>query len=163
MRKLYYIVRCSLETIKAAIHCRRCGFSLNERNVLCECVNLREAFNLMDVGFIPVKVSYADNGGYDGFYFRRTPALLMALDTYRKTIREAVDAVDYGDLVSVCRVPGSQISPISDMELENVIAPRGHVMEAFAYESWPVEMRQAYIVADAGTRRKMVDEVYQRG
>lgn len=161
MTKFYYAARCLFENMKAAIHCKRYGFTANEINLLCEPVNLREALFLIEAGFSPVEVQYTDNGAWDAFFFRRTPAMLMTLEVYREEIRKATGAVDYFDLAAVCDIPGSKISPIDDTALANVIAPRGHVCEAFAYESWPVEQRKAYIAADADTRRRMVDTVYQ--
>lgn len=163
MRKFFYAILCMFMNIKSAFHCWRCGFSCNELNVRTELVDLREAFHLLSMGFEPVQVDYTNNGTHDTFYFRRSAMLLMALDTYRKAIRTTVNAVDYDDLTAVCTIPGSQISPIDDKTLENVIASRGHVREAFAYMSWPVETRQAYIAANADTRRRMVDDAYRRG
>lgn len=163
MRKLYFMILCWIENIKAAIHCKRCGFPVNKINVLCEFVNLRDALHLLSAGFEPVEVDHADNGGDDTFYFRRTAALLMALDAYRKAIRETVNAVDYEDFIAACGVPGSRISFIDDTALANMIVPRGHVREAMAYEGWPETMRHAYVKADADTRRRMVNTAYQRG
>lgn len=163
MRKVYYAIICWIENLKSWLHWKSYNVPYHEIYVLCEPVNLREAFSLIDADFIPVEVSYTGSGEHDSFYFRRTPALLMALTDYRQAIREAAYSVDYDGLTTVCTIPGSQISYIDDVALENVIAPRGHVREAFAYESWPVETRQAYIAANADTRRRMVDEAYQRG
>lgn len=163
MRKVYCTIICWTENLKSWLHWKSCNVPYHEKYVLCELVNLREAFSLIDAGFIPVEVSYTESGERDSFYFRRTPALLMALTDYRRAIRKTVNAVNYDGLTAVCAIPGSQISPIDDTTLEGVIAPRGHVREAFAYESWPIEMRQAYIAADADTRRRMVDKAYRRG
>lgn len=163
MRKLCFTILCCFENIKAAIHCKRCGFPCNELNARTELVDLREALHLLSAGFEPVEADYTSNGGRDRFYFRRTPALLIALDAYRKAIREAVSAVGYDDLVRVYDIPGSKISPIDETALDNTVAPRGHIREAFAYEGWPVDMRQKYIEADADTRRRLVDSAYCRG
>lgn len=163
MRKLYFAILCLMENIKATIHCHRCGITCNELNTRTELVNLREALHLLSMGFEPVQVDYTSNGAHDTFDFRRTAALLMALTDYRQAIREAVRGVDYDDYTAVCDIPGSTISPVDEVALDNIIAPRGHVREAFAYESWPVETRQAYIAANADTRRRMVDAAYQRG
>lgn len=163
MRKLCFTILCWFENIKAAIHCKRCGFPCNDLNTCIELVDLREALHLLSAGFEPMEANYTNSGERNTFHFHRTPALLMALDTYRKAIREAVSAVGYDDLVRVCDIPGSKISPDDGAALDNTVAPRGHVREAFAYESWPVAMRQAYIAGDADTRRRMVDAAYQRG
>ena len=163
MRKIYYVILCWIENLKSWLHWKSCNVPYNETYVLCELVNLREALHLMNESFDPAEVDYHSSGEHDSFYFRRSAALWMELDAYRKTIRTTVNAMNYDDLTAVCAIPGGQISPIDDAALENVIAPRGHVREAFAYTSWPVETRQGYIAANAETRRRMVDEAYQRG
>lgn len=163
MRKIFFTILCWIKKIELWIHCKSCNVPCNKTYVSCELVNLREALHLLSMGFEPVQVDYNGDGAHDTFYFRRKPALLMALTDYRRVIRKTVNAVDYDSLTAVCTIPGSQISPIDDTALENVIAPRGHVREALAYESWPVETRQVYIAADTDTRRRMVDAAYQRG
>lgn len=163
MRKLYYVVSCWFKIIKMAIHCKRCGFCVNETNVLCEMVDLREALHLFDFGFEPVKVQYESNGERDSFYFRRTAALLMELADYRRAIKQAVCKIDYATYVLPSEISGSMISPIDEVSLSNCFAPRGHVREAFAYESWPAATRKEYIESDTDTRRCMVDDAYNMG
>ena len=163
MRKLYFAILCLMENIKATIHCHRCGVTCNELNTRTELVNLREALHLLSMGFEPVQVDYISNGAHDTFDFRRTAALLMALTNYRQAIREAVRGVDYDDYTAVCDIPGSTISPIDETALDNVIAPRGNVREAFAYMTWPVHMWRKYVEADAKTRKQLVDCAYCRG
>lgn len=163
MRKIFYEILCMLMNIKSAFHCWKCGFSYNELNTRTELVDLREALHLLSMGFEPVRGDYTNNGAHDTFDFRRTAALLMALTDYRRTIREAVRSVDYDDYTAVCDIPGSTISPIDEAALENIIAPRGNVREAFAYMAWPVEKRKEYISSSADSREKMVAAAYSRG
>lgn len=162
MRKLYFAILCLIENIRATIYCCKCGVTCNKLNARTELVDQREALHLLGMGFEPMHVDYNSNGEHDTFNFRRTAALLMALADYRRAIREAVRGVEYEDYVTPCDISGSKISPIDEVALNNIIAPRGNARESFAYVSWPVEKRQAYIAADADTRRRMVDEAYQR-
>lgn len=163
MRKVYYAIICWIENVKSWMRCKSYNIPYNKTYVLCEFVNLREALHLMNAGFAPAKVDYHSNGAHDTFDFRRTPALLMALTDYRRAIREAVRGVDYGDYTAVCDIPGSTISPIDEMALDDIIAPRGNVREAFAYMAWPVEKRKEYINSSADSREKMVAAAYSRG
>lgn len=80
MRKIFYEILCMLMNIKSAFHCWKCGFSYNELNTRTELVDLREALHLLSMGFEPVRGDYTNNGAHDTFDFRRTAALLMALD-----------------------------------------------------------------------------------
>lgn len=161
MSKLYFVILCWFENIKAAIHCWRCGFDLRGIGARCECVNLREALYLLDAGFTPVRVDYQNNGENDTFWFNRTATLLKELVYYRKMVHETTDTMEYDDLTQVCDIPGSRISPIDDEALENVVAPRGHVQEAFVYATWTKRTRRAYVGTDAITRKSMIDNVYK--
>lgn len=161
MSKLYFVILCWFENIKAAIHCWRCGFDLRGIGTRCEYVNLREALYLLDAGFTPASVDYQNDGENDTFWFKRTAELLKALSDYRKAVYGTTDVMEYGDLTKVCDIPGSRISPIDDEALENVVAPRGHVREAFAYATWAKGARRAYVGTDAITRKSMVDDTYK--
>lgn len=167
MRRMFYMILCGIKNVKWAIHCKMLAddlsINLSETHWNCEFVGVNDAFHLMGLGFEPSSVRYENPADYDHFYFKRTPALLMALDAYHKKIRDAVSAVDFDNLMLPCEIPGSKISPEDSVAIDNTIAPIGHVKERFAYESWPKERRQAYIAAGPDERRNMIDAAYNRG
>lgn len=145
------------------LFCKRCGCRCHELNAYTDSVRLCSAFYLMANGFNPLYVDFHDNSEYDEFYFERTPELQKALADYRKTLNEAVEDMTFDELTQICSIPGSKVSPEDNEGMEYPYQPHGNTKERFAYMSWPLERRQTYIVADAGTRRRMVDEAYQRG